>query len=177
MKIKDRQQVLAIAAIVAIAIFAGDKLLLAPLTRAWKERAASIVDLRRKVSQGALTLKREHSIRARWEQMRTNTLPSNTSLAEQQMFKAFEGWSQASRVSITSIKPQWKRGVDDYMTLECRVDGYGSLATVSRFLYDLEKDPLALKVEMVELSSRDNNGQQLTLALQVSGLLLNPPAQ
>ena len=30
------------------------------------------------------------------------------------------------------------------------------------------------KVEAVEISSRDNDGQQLSLGLQVSGLLLNP---
>jgi hypothetical protein len=33
---------------------------------------------------------------------------------------------------------------------------------------------MALKVEAVEIQSHDTNGQQLTLGLQVSGLLLNP---
>jgi hypothetical protein len=41
----------------------------------------------------------------------------------------------------------------------------------------VEKDPLALKVETIEITSRDDNGQQLALALQVSGLLLNQPTQ
>jgi hypothetical protein len=45
---------------------------------------------------------------------------------------------------------------------------------MSRFLYDVEQGPLALKVESVELSGRDNDGQQLVLGLQISGLLLNP---
>ena len=61
------------------------------------------------------------------------------------------------------------------MTLECRVDAFGSMQTLTRFLYNIEKDPLALKVDLVEISGRDNEGQQLTLGLQVSGLLLNPP--
>jgi hypothetical protein len=34
---------------------------------------------------------------------------------------------------------------------------------------------MALKVDAVEIASRDNNGQQMTLGLLVSGLLLNPP--
>jgi hypothetical protein len=33
---------------------------------------------------------------------------------------------------------------------------------------------LALRVESVEVAARDNNGQQLSLALQVTGLLLSP---
>ena len=53
----------------------------------------------------------------------------------------------------------------------------GNLAAITRFLYDIEKDPLALKIDSVELSARDDGGDQLALGLQVSGLLLSPPAK
>ena len=73
------------------------------------------------------------------------------------------------------MKPQWKRGAtDDYSLLECRVDASGSLAALARFVYEVEKSPMALKVEALELSSRDNDGQQLALGLLVSGLRLAP---
>jgi translation initiation factor IF-2 len=101
-------------------------------------------------------------------------LPNNVSVAENEVLRAFERWSQQSRLSVTSIKPQWKRTADDYMTLECRADAFGSLEALTRFLYDVERDSLALKVEAVEITTRDNEGQQLSLALQVSGLLLSP---
>jgi hypothetical protein len=175
MNINNRQQQLIIVAIVAVVLWAGDTLVVAPLTKHWKERATRMSDLRKSLTQGTLLLEREQSIRSRWESMRTNALPSETSLAESQVVKAFDRWSQDSRISIISIKPQWKRNADDYMTLEYRVDGFGSISTVTQFLYNIEKDPLALKVDAVEISARDNTGQQLTLALQVSGLLLNPP--
>jgi hypothetical protein len=58
------------------------------------------------------------------------------------------------------------------MTLECRADAFGNMQALTRFLYDVEKDPLALKVEAVEITTRDNDGQELSLALQVSGLVL-----
>ena len=173
MNVNNRQQLLTIAAIVAVALWAGDKLILKPLTRSWNERAARIVVLRKSVSQGAQLVEREQSIRSRWESMRTNALPSEVSVAENQVLKAFDRWSQDSRISVTSIKPQAKRDADDYLTLECRVDGFGNLSAITRFLYNVEKDPLALRVESVEISSRDNDGQQLTLGLQVSGLILS----
>ena len=174
MNIKNRQQLLSIAAIVVVALWAGDKLALSPLMQSWKQRATSITELTKSVRQGSLLVDRERSIRSRWDSMQTNTLPNETSVAENQVLKAFERWSQDSRISITSIKPQWKRTADDYMTLECRADAFGSIQAITRFLYDVEKDPLALKVEAVEITTRDNDGQQLSLALQVSGLLLNP---
>jgi Tfp pilus assembly protein PilO len=175
--INNRQQLLAILAGAAVALWAGDKLVFSPLTQSWKERATRITELRKSVTQGAQLLEREQSIRRRWESMRTNTLPNQVSVAYSQMFKAFDRWSQDSQISITSIKPQEKQNADDYMTVEFRVDAFGSLATLTRFLYNVEKDPLAVKVEAVEISSRDNEGQQLTLGLQVSGLLLNQPEQ
>jgi hypothetical protein len=177
MQIKNRQQMLLIAAAIGAAFLLGDKLLVTPLTASWKERSKRITELTKRVNQGSLILAREQTIRDRWDLMRTNTLPEEVSAAENEVLKAFERWSQESRISISSIKPQWKQAGDDYMTLECRADAFGSIQALTRFLYEVEKDPLALRVEALEITSRDNDGQQLGLGLQVSGLQLNMEAE
>jgi len=177
MNIKNRQQVLAVVAIAAVAILAGDKFVLSPLTQSWKERNDKIAELRKSVNQNSQLVFREQIIRSRWEHMKTNMLPSNPSVAENEVFRAFERWSQSSRISVTAIKPQWKRVADDYMTLECRADAFGSMQALTRFLYEVEKDPLPLKVEAVEITTRDNDGQQLSLGLQVSGVMLSTQEQ
>jgi hypothetical protein len=177
MKTESHQQLLIVLAIGAAAVFAADKLVVGPLTKLWKARSIRVAELRKEVADGALLLQREKSLRARWDEMRKNTLPNNTSLAEQQLLKAFDAWSRESRVSINGITPQWKHDADDYMTLECRVDASGDLATLSRLLYDIEKDPMALKLESVELSARDNAGQELAMGIRVSGLVLTPGGQ
>jgi hypothetical protein len=174
---KNRQQVLTILAIVAIAFWAGDKLVFSPLTAGWKARTEEMTRLEKSIRQGKLVLDRERTIRGRWEIMETNTLPQEQSVAENQVLKAFDRWSEESRISITSIKPQWKMTGEDYMTLDCRVDAFGNLDTVTRFLYNVEKDPMALKVDMVELSPRDKEGAQITVGLQVSGLVLTSSKQ
>ena len=177
MQIKNRQQLLIIGAIVAIALFAGDQLVLSPLMKVWSARATRVAELRKKITQGNTLMQREQSIRSRWEQMATNALPNNTSAAEQQVFKAIDLWAQNSGVAISAITPQWKHDSDDYMTFECRVDAAGDLGKLSRFLYSVERDPMALKLELVELGARDKEGQQLSLGLQLSGLVLNTPTR
>ncbi|MDB6018670.1 MAG: hypothetical protein JWR19_3159 [Pedosphaera sp.] len=174
MKINNRQQLLIIVTMVAAAVFIGDRLILSPLISVWHGRNAEIKDLKDRIRDGNLLVNREHIVRERWEGMQTNTLPSQISAAENKVLKAFENWSQDSQVSLTSIRPEWKRNADEFMTLDCHVDAAGNLSAMSRFLYDVEQGPLALKVESVELSGRDNDGQQLVLGLQISGLLLNP---
>ena len=177
MEIKNRQQTLAIAAIAAVALLASDRVIFSPLKDHWKARAERIAELKKNVNQGTLLLQREQAVRSRWNGMRTNALPNNLSAAESEVFKAIDRWSDESRISISSRKPQWRRDSDDYMTLECRIDALGSMSALTRFLYEVEKDPLALKVESMDITARDNDGQQLSLALQISGLLLNPPPQ
>jgi hypothetical protein len=170
-----RQKLLAVLALGAVAIFAADKLVLTPLTNSWKTRGDAIVELRKSIAQGRVTVDREQLTSRRWNEMRKNTLPINASAAEQQLLAAFDKWSRDSRVSVSSVRPQWKRGAsDDHSLLECRVDASGSMSALSRFLYEVEKSPIALKVEAVELASRDTTGQQLTLGLLVSGLRLAP---
>jgi hypothetical protein len=116
--------------------------------------------------------------------MRTNTLPNNPSLAQERVLKAFQEWAQESGVSINAITPQWKSDSEDYKTLVCRVDASGTLWMLSRFVYDIENasspnnksslGPLGLKLESVDFSSKDNTGRQLSLGLQISGLVLTP---
>ncbi len=174
MQIKNRQQVLLLVAIAAITLLAGDKLALTPLTAAWKSRSARIADLRAQVEQGKSLLEREQSIKTRWEHMRRNALPTSTSAAEQQFFKSVDQWAQDSRVTVTAITPQWKHDADDYVTYQCRVEASGNLGSLSKFLYDVERETAALKLEAVELKTVDKEGQQLSLGLQISALVLTP---
>ena len=173
-KINNRQQLLVLIAGGVVALFVADKVIFDPLTSAWKHRNDQIAELRQKVQEGQSLIHREQSLRDQWREMRTNTLPNNPSVAEQQVLIAVDRCASESRSSVTAINNQWKHDTDDYMTLECRVEAAGDLPALSRFLYNLEKDPMALKLQSVEIGARDNNGRQLTLGLQLSGLVLTP---
>ena len=173
MQIKNRQQLLIIVASVAFGLLIADALVLTPLTKSWKARTAKIADLRKQVDDGEKLVKRADALTSRWAQMRSGALPNSKSAAEQQVLKAFDTWSQDARISVNSITPQWKSDSEEYQTLQCRVDASGSVGTLARFLFNLERDPMALKIESVEITARDKDGQNLSLGLQVSGLVLN----
>src|SRR5262245_16010706 len=99
--LQNRQQVLLAVALAVVALWAGEKLLLTPLAKSWSARRAHIADLRKSISQGEQLLTRDETIRTRWAVMQTNTLPQEASLAESQVLKAFDRWSQDSRISVT----------------------------------------------------------------------------
>ena len=171
MKIENRRKVLTIVAIGAVAVLALDRLVLTPLGHLWAKRSERIVELSKDLTQGKLLLEREKTIRDRWSNMASNTLPVNLSMAESKVLKSVDNWTQDSGISFTSIKPQWKQNADDYVILECRADAFGDMSSLTRFLYDLEQER-ALRVEDVEISSRDSDGQQLSLGVRFTGLVL-----
>jgi hypothetical protein len=177
MLIKNRQQLLILVAVIGVALFAGDKLVFTPLVHAWDARSARIRTLRNQVARGRMLVQRELGIRNHWDEMQRKALTNNASAAEQQVFRAIDSWAQDTGVIINAITPQWKHDSDDYTTYQCRVDAAGDINRLSQFIYRAEREPLALKLEAVELSARDKEGQQLSLGLQLSGLLLNPQAR
>jgi Tfp pilus assembly protein PilO len=171
-KPENRQKFLLILAVAAVALLAGDYLILTPLQKAWKARSTRITQLEEKIRAGRGVLDREQALRSRWQAMTANTLPKNMSAAEQKLLQAFDEWSRESRLNLTSLNPQWRTDADDHLTLQCRVEATGDLGTITSFLYSVETDPMAIRVDSLELASRDATGSQVGMTLQVSGLVL-----
>jgi len=174
-KIKNRQEFLVVLTIAAFALLVGVNFILEPLGGWWSARQTQIKELRTKVTEGQQLIRRESGIRRRWKEMSANALPANTSLAEQKLLTAVDGWSRSSGAEVTSLMPQWKNESTNYLTLTCRVETAGNLSTLSRFLYDLERGPLALRLDSLELTARDKEGQQMTLSTEINGLALVQP--
>lgn len=172
MKIRNRQEFLVMLTIAVVGLFVAVNFVFAPLQNWWSERQTQVRQLGEQVKNGNQMIKREAGIRSRWDEMRANALPAGTSQAEQRFLKAVDTWSRDSGVAITSLMPQWKNDSTNYMTLDCRVETTGDLGALSKFIYDIEKGPMAVRLDSVELSSHDNNGQQMTLGLEINGLAL-----
>jgi hypothetical protein len=175
MKIKNRQDFLVVLTIAAVGLFVAVNFILTPLGGWWSARSKQIRELHTQVDDGQRLVNREAVIHSQWSDMQAGALPANSSLAEQRLIKALDTWHNDTGVELASIMPQWKNDSTNYMTISCRVELAGSLGTLSRYLYELEKGPMALRVDTVELGSHDNNGQQLTLGLEVNGLALTQP--
>ena len=175
MKIENRQQFLIVLTIGAVALFVGVNFIFTPLGNWWSSRQSQIKVLRTKVTEGQQLIKREAGIRGHWDEMRQNALPPNTSLAEQNLLQSVSEWARSSGVDLTSVMPQWKNDSTNYLTLACRVETAGDMGTLSKFLYDLEKGPMALRLDSVELTARDASGQLMTMGLELNGLALTLP--
>jgi len=96
-------------------------------------------------------------------------------VAERQLFDAFDRWVRASGATEGAFKPQLKQTDDNYSVMECRAEVTGNSQTIGKFLDNLKADPLGTRVESLELTARDDTGQQQSLTLELSGFLLPAP--
>lgn len=172
MKIENRQRFLVILTVVAAGLYVADLAIFEPLGAWWSTRSARIAVLRKQVTEGEQLLKREPALRSNWDRIRTNSLPADPSLAEQKVLRALDSWSREAGAEIVDRIPQWKGDADDHQTLACRIEATGSLSSLTQLLYRIEKGPMTLKLDSVQIGTRDTTGQQLTLGVQLNGLVL-----
>lgn len=172
---KNRERILLIATGGCLFVLLLNWLVISPLIAGWHHRADRIADLHKKIADGNVMQQRESFIRDRWDGMNTNTLSSEPPVAERQLFDAFDRWVRESRVTEVSFKPQLKTTDDNYSVMECHAEVTGSYRAIFRFLFDMENDGLGLQILGVDMNSRDDSGQQISLNLDLSGLLQPPP--
>ena len=172
MESNQRRRILAVAAIVCVAAVAGDRLVLSPLQNLWTARSERIVELEKSLSKGRLLVDREQAMKERWQDMKQRSLPADMSVAEDQMLKSVGRWTRDSRLGVTSLKPRWTDDEEDFKKLEFRAAAQGDMESIARFVYELETDPLPLKVEDIEIAARDESGSALALAVRFTGLVL-----
>ena len=168
----NREKLLLIAAAVAVVVLFGDKFVLGPLLMSWDDRSIRIEELEKKVVRGRALMERESAIRRRWMQMWQSGIPKTKSVSENQVLESVDRWASDSRISFTAIKPNWRESDQGHLMLECRANGYGGLEEIARFIHALESDSLALKVDTLELTQRDDQGSSIGMNVNFSGLLL-----
>jgi len=174
-KITQRQRFLFLVAGISIALLILDRIAYTPLTALWRSHAAEIRKLEADVASGAGLIGRAQSLQQTWADMQSRSLPKDPSQAEQDLITALDRCRRTSGIELGSIKPQWKRGLTDRNSLlECRIDATGTLATLGRFVYEVEKSSLALRLDSLAMTARDDTGQKIALELVVTGLRLAP---
>ena len=177
MGFRQREKILIIAALVCMGIFLGDRLVLTPLGRIWSRRSARIGELKKSVEKGGLLVERRADVEKRWKEITDAGLPDDPSIVEERILTRVHEWESQSGLNLTSLRPRWREPDLESKKLELRLTGSGSLESITRFLFEVEADPLPLRVEDLGLTARDKRGAILEFNLKFSSLILKEKSQ
>ncbi len=170
----NRETILKVAVGAVVALFLLDHFVIEPSIEAWKDQSARLDTLREKVTKGRSLIEREASLRGRWDEMLRTDMPEDNSAGEANVYNAILRWVSRSRVTFTSLTPNWHQHEDEgYDTFECRVVATGDQASLGRLIYEIEVDPLPARIEECEFNTKDALGKQLTMTMRFSFVRIN----
>ena len=82
-------------------------------------------------------------------------------------------WAQEAGLTLWSMKPERLDQEDDLREIMFQAAATGPMSAVSRFLWRIETTSIPLRVKEVQLSSRREGTDALSLQLRVSTLYLS----
>ena len=182
MEIKNRQKTLVIAVAVIAGLYIVQSAVYSPLKSLWEARDKQINKLKDAVLSDEHLINKRPEILKRWKFMQENALTNDLSPGQQSPPQGPRFLAKSQRRGYESGATQLKQDTDETSsdiinTLECRVDATGNITSLLNFLYAIENEKMGLKLDNVEIAAKDNAGQQLTMGLTISALILDQTPQ
>ena len=140
-------------------------------------RQAEEVDKPRLVAEmqrGASALTHQTELAATWKDIVDAGLKRDPAEAESQVLHALADWSRETGVKIVSMKPERaaerEKEKKSLQEITFVAAGTGSMSAVSRFVWRAETTKIPLRIKALQLGSRKEGTDDLTLELKLSTL-------
>ena len=173
MVLSKRERYIALTTALVLAMLLLDRVVLTPLhkRRVVLEEQTQTA-LSRMEYAGAL-MDRRKQLAPRWREMVEGGLKSSSAEAESQVLHAVRDWSQEARLSLSSLRPErTERKEEGLEEITFRASGTGSMSAVAGFLWRLESSALPVRVSELQLGTRKEGTDDLSLQLRISALCM-----
>ena len=167
-----REKLIVIAAVAAVCLLALDVYVLTPLLEARDSVAATLAQRTARLTQARGLLRRRREVEDTWRGMLAGGMKHDPAAAESQLLRSLRDWSADVNVRLTSLRPQRSMEKTELPEIVVHAAGAGSMDAVSRLLRRIETAKIPVKIKMVQLGSRKEGTDDLSLHLRVSTLYL-----
>lgn len=174
MNLNRRERMIGLAALIAVALLAADRLLLSPLLEKREAMAMERAALTEELDRALLLMRSRREAMSQWRRMTDEALIQDQAAAESRLLHALRTWSRQSRLSLHTVQPERAHSEHGMQVIALRAGASGDMAAVARFLFLAESaDDLPLRIERLRLA-QGQQGDQLTLELRLSTLCRSP---
>ena len=167
-----RERIIMTLTAIVLSILALDRFVLTPLLEKYwavgAEKQRLLADMRR--AERLLSTRRQ--VDSKWRHILASGLQCDPAAAESQMMHALRDWSEDAGLRLSSLKPQRPTTDAELQEITFDVIADGPMSSISRFLWRLTTAAIPVKLKAVELRSRKEGIDDLTLQLQLSTLYL-----
>jgi len=177
--LSKRERYMVTLASAALALFAFDRYALSPFLTSRARQKAEKQSMLDEKQLAETLLKRRDMMASKWNDMIAGGLKTDATAAESQVFHAMREWSQEARLAFSSIKPERSTEGGDLREIEFQAAGTGSMRAVAQFLWRIETASFPLRIKELQIGSRREGTDDLSLQLRLSTIYLadeEPPA-
>lgn len=174
MALSKRERWIALGLGVAALIYVVDGYVLTPYfaSRDAALKRAEVLD--KEIAGNERLIRTQRRMERSWNEMLASGLKSDPSEAEQQLLRSMRDWAQEAGLTLASLKPDRVVRSDKTQLVKLSATGSGSIASAAQLLWRIETAPIPLKVDDLQLTTRKEGTDDLTLTLSVSTLWVAP---
>jgi len=172
MAFSARERILLLATGVVVGVLVLERFVFTPVWNHWTDLQAQEAVLANRRSAAENLLARRERVEPRWRHLLGTRLKRDPAEAESQVLHALGTWAADARLNVVSVRPERTTAPDQtpLPTIAFQAAGTGSLAAVARFLWHLETAEIPIRVETVQLTSRRDGQDDLSLQIKLTTL-------
>jgi Tfp pilus assembly protein PilO len=174
MTFSKRERIILIATLVVLGALALDWFALTPLLERIDEVETQRNLLLNRMTKAETVLNRRRVLAPRWRRMVAGSLKNDPGEAESQVLHAIGAWAERAGLNLTSVRPDRSAEETPLPEIDFRAAGTGSMSAVSRFLHGMQTGDIPVRVKNLQLSSRKEGTDSLSLQVTFSTLYVPP---
>lgn len=176
MVLTKRERYIAIA---TVAVLLGVGLyyyVFSPLLERKAEVDQKIDELQDQHDRAQRMFTRSRRMSREWAETAKASLTADVSEAESQTLRAISEWALDAGMVLSSVRPDRPEKERGFYRITFRATGTGGMRQVSRFIYRVQTAPIPARITDLQVSSRKEGTDDLTVQLGIATIYNNPDA-
>ena len=172
MVLSKREKYIVICTVAILAAFVLDRYALSPLLAMREETRTRKQQVTAQWDKGFGLLDRQKLMEKRWNQYSEQGISEKASDTTSRVLHELRNWSGQYGVNLSSITPDRvsSKKEENFQEITFLVSGTGNMNSIGHFLYQLEHTTLPLRLKDIQLSSRQEAADDMSLQVRVSAI-------
>lgn len=172
MVLSRRERYILILTGLVLGLLIGDRYVLTPLLDHCAELAAERDKLQAQVNRAEGVLARAEQVAPAWKKRSEAGLKADPAGAESQILHAVRDWAAEAGLDLALLKPDRSADKTPLPAIAFQATANGSMNAVARFVWRLEHAEIPLRVTELQLGSRKEGTDNLSVQLRLSTVYL-----
>lgn len=171
MVLSKRERIILIITMIVVGALIADKIILGPVSDRLDAMKVQRDQLLAEVNEAQSLFERQRLLAPRYKTMLADGFRNDTE-AESRVLRALREWSDATSMTLSSVKPERVASDRGLKEMTFVVAGKGTLRSVAQFLYQIETAALPIKVKNMQLGLASEGTDSMSLQLRLSALYI-----